>query len=149
MDPETVDTAASFRAPLDPAREGWVLEEESGFSEKIGPMWYRRADDGGVHGVRLEERHTNEFGIAFGGMLMAYLDHFMAVQVRVVAPERKVTIQLHTNFMAPARVGDWLEGRTAIARRTSSLLFTKGTITCAGEVVASAHGVWKFLKPRG
>ncbi|MGE0230746.1 MAG: PaaI family thioesterase [Flavobacteriaceae bacterium] len=149
VDPERTAKAGPACPPVTPAGGDWALEEEAGFSHRIGPMWFRRTDDGGVHGIRLEERHTNAFGMAFGGMLMAYLDHFMAVQARLIAPERKVTIQLHTNFLSPALVGDWIEGRAQIIRRTSSLLFVKGAITRDGDIVAAAHGVWKFLKPRG
>ncbi|MBX6747993.1 MAG: PaaI family thioesterase, partial [Acetobacteraceae bacterium] len=55
------------------------------------------------------------------------------------------TVQLNTQFIAPVRVGDFVEGRAEVLRTTRSVLFVRGMLTVGDRTVAHADGVWKIL----
>ena len=51
------------------------------------------------------------------------------------------TISMTFDFVAPAKIGDWVEGRCEVVRQTRSLLFTNIYLTVGEEKIlrASAH----------
>jgi acyl-coenzyme A thioesterase PaaI-like protein len=48
------------------------------------------------------------------------------------------------DFLAPARHGDWLEGRVEVHKVTRNLLFASALLEGAGEPVARASGVLRI-----
>ena len=61
---------------LAPRASGYTLYDPSDpFEDYVGPIWYRRQDDG-VHCLMpTEERHTNGGGALHGGVLLTFADY--------------------------------------------------------------------------
>ena len=49
--------------------------------------------------------------------------------------------------MRGARLGQWLEGRARIARRTVNFCFASCDLMCGGEIVLVSSGVFKVPEP--
>ncbi len=138
------------------AAEGWHCKTLPGFAGLIGPLWVRKE---GVfnEGVRKEAQawaygllatadHLNPAGVVHGGLLTALLDHGLsAIAWQALDRRACVTVQLDTHFLAPARAGQFLEVRGQLLRATSSLVFMRGELSVAGNVVATGAAVLKVL----
>ena len=48
------------------------------------------------------------------------------------------------DFVAPAKVGDWVEGRAELVRATRSLLFTNIYLTVGAEKILRASSICKI-----
>lgn len=119
------------------------------FIEANGPLYWR--DDGGylVFGIRVEPRHTNAAGTLHGGMLMTLVDMQLnsALNYQLGTGLFIPTVAITVDFIAPAVVGDWVQGRTEILRRGGSTVFTDGRIAKEdGTLLARASGIFRLPK---
>lgn len=90
----------------------------------------------------------NPVGICHGGMPMAVAD--MAVGFSALkASGRKVfppSINNNFDFLAPGKLGDWLESRIPFVKVTGSLAFANGIIHCDDNPVLRFNGICKMPK---
>ena len=95
------------------------------FVDINGPLLARYTDGKFRIGVRLEERHCNAAGICHGGMHATFADLQIAIGIVVQADVQAFlpTINLSLDYVAPGRIGDWLEGETEVIRTTRNLAF--------------------------
>lgn len=127
---------------------GFEPRHESGeFTAHIGPMYIKLEEDGTMlHGFRAESYHANRRGVVHGGMLMSLADNALGMAVwRAVENKPCATVSMNSDFLAPARVGDWVEARGVITRVTRSMVFVRGQVTSNDVPVLTATGVWKRL----
>lgn len=148
------------------AAEGWRCKTLPGFAGLIGPLWVRNegvrkeggSKEGGpkegarneaqawAYGLLATADHLNPAGVVHGGLLTALLDHGLsAIAWQALDRRACVTVQLDTHFLAPARAGQFLEVRGQLLRATSSLVFMRGELSVAGNVVATGAAVLKVL----
>ncbi len=126
--------------------EGFQPFDTTGFSTHIGPLFGRRAADGWVFGLRLAPQHMNNGGVAHGGALTAFADNCLGETVYRAAKAPCTTITLTVSFVAPGRVGDWVECAGTITRATASLVFISGRVWCEDRSLLDAQGIWKILR---
>lgn len=127
--------------------EGWERVEDEGFIDLVGPVFLRASD--GAYAFRAEQKHANLVGLVHGGMLMSVADRALGVAaMRAADGANCVTIELGVQFVGAGRLGDWIEARPEVVRRTSSLVFLRGEVVCGDRVVATASGIWKILRRR-
>jgi len=119
-----------------------------GFIGVNGPLYCRRVGGDRLHlGFRVEERHCNPMGIAHGGMLVTFADMQLPFGARYQGglPDNFLpTINLSVDFLAPAKLGAWVEGETEVLRRTKNLVFAQCTVTADGEPCLRASGIFKI-----
>jgi uncharacterized protein (TIGR00369 family) len=145
-----MNSATDVEAPtFDPAAAGWEPYSDDGFIGLIGPLWQRKAGDSYRYGFRAEPKHHNRRGVVQGGMLMTFADRSMGMTCWY-ANERQpqATVQLDVHFVDAARIGEFVEARCQVVRRTRSLVFMSGELMVGDRVVATAKGVWKTLGKR-
>src|SRR5579862_4505257 len=110
--------------------EGFApLKTAMGFTELTGPLYGKIAGDDILLGFRVELRHCNPGRVCHGGMLMNFADTFLAVGARYGAKMTAgmtPTVSLACDFVAPAPLGVWVEGKGELVKATKSLLFTQG-----------------------
>jgi uncharacterized protein (TIGR00369 family) len=94
--------------------------------------------------IELKTQHTNNRGVAHGGVVSSLLDSAMgAAVISAIPPEWWcATTGLSIQFIAGARAGTLTaEGR--VERRGRSIAFARGEARDAqGGLVATAHGTW-------
>jgi acyl-coenzyme A thioesterase PaaI-like protein len=79
-------------------------------------------------------------------MMMAVADLVGTMGGGTLAGLRKFlpTVNMTCDFVAPARVGDWVEGRPELVRVTRSLLFTNIYLTVGEEKILRASSIAKI-----
>lgn len=125
------------------------LDVPDEFIRMAGPLWAKPEDDGLRIGLPLEKRHGNPMGVAHGGLLVTVADMVMGVgsgfATGIFWPHP--TISLTSEFVRGAKLGQWLEGKARIARRTVNFCFASCDLLCGGEIVLVSSGVFKVPEP--
>lgn len=129
---------------------GWVpFAIRTGFIAVNGPLYAKKEGETLVLGMRVEERHCNPNNACHGGMLMTFADMFLPIGARYAAKMPAVflpTINLTMDYLAPAPLGTWIEGRARLLRVTRNLVFADGMITDGDTIIARTNGTFKIGK---
>jgi len=122
------------------------------FQELVLRVWARLDGDESVLGFRVEPHHCNGRKVCHGGLMMTYFDFLLPTLSRLEDHADDTftpTVSLTTNFLAPAMLGAWLEGRARTLRRTNHLVFIEGTVSDGEQAIAQATGIFKRRQPDG
>ena len=136
--------------PFDPAAHGWEPYSDEGFIGLVGPFWTRKdsGKDGTTHRFAFlaAPKHHNRRGVVQGGMLMTFADRAMGMTCWY-ANERKAqaTVHLDVHFVDAVEIGEFVEARCRVVRRTRALIFMSAELVVGERTVATANGVWKAL----
>lgn len=151
--PKTNDTMIQMPTDLPTAAAandvpaGFVeFRAKDGFIAHNGPLYARRDGTHLVMGFRVDHRHVNPRDVCHGGMLMTFADMQLPMAARFQAQLDDgffPTINLTTDFLAPAPRGAWVEGRADVLRVTRNMVFMQGLITADGQPVARINGIFK------
>jgi uncharacterized protein (TIGR00369 family) len=126
-----------------PGFEPWQAEQY--FYGTIGPMFMRYADGHINLGFRVGDKHVNAAQICHGGMLVTLVDIQMGLGANIDLGINgfTVTVNLTTDFLAAARLGQWVQGRNKVVKQTRSLIFSEGMLTVDDEPILRANAVLK------
>jgi uncharacterized protein (TIGR00369 family) len=118
------------------------------FIDGCGPLYGRRDGENFVLALRVEVRHCNPAGNCHGGMLSTLADMLLILgsTAQCASMRFMTTVSLSCDFVAPAPLHSWLEGRVQVLREARSLVFSQGVIGIDGAPVARVSGI---LKPTG
>lgn len=120
------------------------------FNSHIGNLYAKRGAKGTrdefVLGFRVHQHMCNPAGGLHGGMMMTVADLVGTMGGGTLVGLRKFlpTVSMTFDFVAPARVGDWVEGRAEVVRQTRSLLFTDISLTVGEERFLRASQIAKI-----
>jgi uncharacterized protein (TIGR00369 family) len=123
------------------------LKLSMGFLEAAGPLYGKWADERLVLGFRVEFRHCNPGSVAHGGMLATFADMLLPIASRFQSKTEMgflPTVNLTCDYLAPAPLGSWVEGRAEPVKTTKNLLFAQGLATADGQPVLRANGIFKI-----
>jgi acyl-coenzyme A thioesterase PaaI-like protein len=134
--------------------EGFKRIEFSGgdvFNRHIGPLYVKGRGDDFVMGVRVAPYLCNPAGGLHGGMMMTVLDLVAGVGSSMQAGLAKFlpTVSMTFDFVAPGKLGDWLEGRNKIVRVTRSLVFTTVMLESADGPICRGSAILKIPSGEG
>jgi uncharacterized protein (TIGR00369 family) len=115
------------------------------FTLQFGPLQRKRQEDGWAYAMRVDSRHRNEAGLMHGGALTAFIDEAVGTIVAEKAGRPHVTVQLSASFLHPVQVGDLVELACEIVKVTRSMAFVEVRLTVLGEIVATAHLIFKAM----
>lgn len=125
-----------------------LLDTGAGFNILFGPVFGRLIDGRPVLGFRVSNRHINPHKTCHGGVIatfadfQAYVAHHDAGLINIVTP----TINMTVDFLSPAVLGDWLETRTELVRRTQTMIFSQTLATVDGRPVFRSNSIFKIGK---
>jgi uncharacterized protein (TIGR00369 family) len=128
---------------------------ERTFNSHIGTLYAKRGQKGTrdefVLGFRVHDHMCNPAGGLHGGMMMTVSDLVGTMGGGTLLGLRKFlpTVSMTFDFVAPAKVGDWVEGRCEVVRQTRSLLFTSIYLTVGEEKILRASQVAKIPSGEG
>ena len=116
------------------------------FELHVGPVFERGEKGARTFALLIDARHVNMRGVIHGGMLMTFADASLGQAAWDACDHANcVTLNMQTQFLAPAKAGDLVEVTPVLTRRTRSLIFLRGDFTVGGEAIFSASSVWKIL----
>ena len=116
------------------------------FMDLTGPLHGKIEDDRLLLGFRVEHRHCNPIGVCHGGMLATFADMMLGVGCSFQADLGRFlpTVNLTADFLGPAPLGAWVEGRVEVLRTTRNLVFGQCLVTADGNPALRASGILKI-----
>ena len=122
-------------------------ETNQGFMKYLGGLDLKRINDTEYEfSLEVKEMHLNTGKIAHGGFLSTIADTGMGTAAHQVAGDRRcVTINLDVKFITAAQLGEKLNGKVKILKKTRTLVFINCEISNAKDIIVSASGTWKIL----
>jgi acyl-coenzyme A thioesterase PaaI-like protein len=140
------DKSPAEPAHFDPAAAGWEPYGDEGFIGLVGPFWTRPSGDSYLYAFMAEPKHHNRRGVVQGGMLMTFADRSMGMTCWYANGKRpQATVQLDVHFVGAVEIGEFVEAKCKVVRRTRSLVFMNAELVVGERVVATANGIWKTL----
>jgi uncharacterized protein (TIGR00369 family) len=118
-----------------------------GFLESNGPLYARWAEGRLTLGFRVGLRHCNPGNVCHGGMLATFADMLLPIASRLQSATEMgflPTVNLVCDFLAPAPLGAWVEGRADAVTITRNLLFAQGLATADGAACLRTSGIFKI-----
>ncbi|HVZ69758.1 MAG TPA: PaaI family thioesterase [Rhizomicrobium sp.] len=116
------------------------------FEIYLGPIYETGEKPNRRFALLADERHVNRRDVIHGGMMMTYADATLGALAADLSEGRvAVTLNMQSQFLAPAPLGKIVEVKPELTRRTRSMLFIRGDFTVDGEIVMTASSVWKLL----
>ena len=125
-----------------------------GFIGPIGPWCMRRNGDSYLYAFLASYRRRrsssssgeraahNRRGVVQGGMLMIFADRSMGMTCWYANEcQPQATVQLDMHFIDAVAVGEFVEAKCKVVRRTRSLVFMSAELVVGDRVVAAANGV--------
>lgn len=111
------------------------------------PLFSRRVDDTVQIGVRLAPAHANSRGMAHGGLISALADNAMGLScgLGMDAAGGLVTVNLALDFLAPARIGQWLQVEPVVVKRGRGLCFASALVTADGKPCARGSATFQVV----
>src|SRR6202166_2751900 len=126
---------------------GWTIVETSGFLSLVGPLWQRVVNGEHEYAIEAQDKHHNRRGLVQGGVLMTFADRSCGMTARFVSGRPTLaTVQMDTQFVDSAKIGEILISKPRVVRATRSLIFMATELTAGHRCVATASGVFKVLK---
>ena len=121
---------------------GWALDPDSGFVGHVGGIWRRELDGQTQLAFIARDIHANRIGVVHGGMLMTFTDRALGMTVRLTTGAvRGATVSLTHQFLAPVRLGEFVEISPQVTKATSRLVFMSGTAFVGDAPVIAVQGV--------
>lgn len=154
---DTVEQQVDIRLqrPSEPPEgQNWeLLDNCSPFTGSVGPLFMRRdgleAGEPMRFGFRVQSRHCNLRQTCHGGMIATFLDVVLARGL--IAHQgyfsTMPTISMSVDYLAAARLGDWIESRVRVLKATRNLYFVEATCVGPEGAVVRANGIYKRMPP--
>ncbi|MEG6520616.1 PaaI family thioesterase [Desulfotomaculum sp. 1211_IL3151] len=89
--------------------------------------------------------HLNPHGTLHGGVMATMADIAMGVAVRTLG-KVGMTINLNTNFIATALLGERVIARGKVVHDGNSIASVECTVSRGEDILARSTGVWYLLK---
>ncbi|CAN5290720.1 PaaI family thioesterase [soil metagenome] len=113
------------------------------------PIYADIREDRWLLAVEVREPHTNTRGNPHGGLLAALADNAMGLSCGVLLTKLKipsnglVTVSLGLDYLAAAKLGQWLVFDTNFIKPGKSLCYAEATVSADGKPVARARATFK------
>ena len=142
---------------ISPVPEGFQLHTMSATAEKfltlLGPWYYKNHvhDDGHhekIFGILIEDKHTNIWGSAHGGMLISMADSALGYNLSRATdpPQKLVTVHLNSDFIASPKPGDWVHTEIKIHKIGAKMSFADCYLKVGDKLILRTSGVFTMLQ---
>lgn len=117
-----------------------------GYTDSLQPIFRRIAQESASFGLVVEAHHGNMMGICHGGVLMTLADIAAATGVNLArgVTAGSPTIHLSIDYIAAARMGQWIQADVEQVSTKRRFGFCSGAIYNHAGVVARFNGTFYF-----
>src|SRR6516225_4437807 len=111
------------------------------------PLFSRRCDQIVQLGVWLRNAHCNSRGFVHGGIIAALADNAMGISCVLTnqAATSAVTVSLSIDYVATAKIGQWLQIEPRVVKAGSTLGFVDALISADKAIIARASATFRML----
>lgn len=142
-DPAAAAAQASVPAGFEPLAAGGP------YFRALGPIHMRpyAGRPGAVIALRVAESHLNVQGFTHGGMLATLADGALGINIALARGRGggQVTVSLSVDYLASARVGDWLEAHVTVTRMGRRLAYASCDLRVGERQVLRSSAVFAFV----
>jgi len=128
--------------------EGWTEVGDDGFIDLVGPFFHRKVEHAHQYAVVAQTKHRNLRGVVQGGMLMTFADRTMGLAAYQAVKQGVVTIQMDSQFIDTAKIGELLVSQPRMVRGTRSVVFMSTEVKAGERCIILANAVFKIVRPR-
>ena len=101
-------------------------------------------------GLLADQRHANEYDWVHGGVMMMLADAALCMNSRWHdLNEGSITVSATNNFVKGAKIGEFLQTRSHVVRRTRQFSFVNCEVVVGERVCMTATGIIKRMLPEG
>lgn len=93
-------------------------------------------------GFRIEQRNCNMLGTAHGGIVAAIMDIALGRNAWAAADRASPTISMTVDFVRAVQIGEWMESRARVIRKSRRFIFCDGVLLGDKGIVARGNGVF-------
>lgn len=120
---------------------------------------YSRVDDTGVCiGLIIADAHCNSRSFLHGGVIASLADNAMGLSFVQIARQASsevsqaisgaVTVNLSIDYVAAAKLGQWMQINPRVVRVGGSLGFVDAIVTADGNPIARANATFRLLQEK-
>jgi len=111
------------------------------------PLYERMTPDAVILGLWLRQAHTNRRGLIHGGVIAALADKAMGHSCgrKMRGLHSLVTVSLSLDYIATAKIGQWLTVESDVIRTGKTLCFTQCLVKADGEVIARGNASFRVV----
>lgn len=119
------------------------IDARGRYEQAFGPVYLNRSRS--QIAFRVEENNMNAFGACHGGAMSTFADmQLLAVKPAPgVGGDHTPTISLSIDYLAPARLHDWVISSVIIVKVTRTMLFTQALISVRDEIIARSTAIYR------
>ena len=120
---------------------------KSDFTNPWEPIYSRVLPDRIQLGLLADAPHTNSRGFVHGGLITALADNAMGLSCGTLLEgiSGLVTVNLGTDFLSTARIGQWILFDTEVIKTGRTLCFARCLVTADGKPVARCNGTFSVI----
>lgn len=121
---------------------------KSGLTDPWEPLYSRRTGQALHIGLWTGPAHANSRGFVHGALITALADNAMGLSCALYSekPGSMVTVSLSVDFLATARMDEWLEIRPAVLKLGGVLSFCAATVHSGDRLCARANATFRALQ---
>lgn len=120
----------------------------SGLTKPWEPLYAKVTDQAFILALRAGEAHANGRGFVHGGLIASLADNAMGLSCGLQMPNLAglVTVSLSVDYLASARLGQWIEFTTNFVKPGKTLAVAQMLVTADGTPVARANATFSVLR---
>ena len=133
-----------------PVPDGYTRHtRRSGLTEPWEPIFAKVTDAVFLLGIRAAAPHANSRGLVHGGLMTALADNAMGLScgLKLVGGTRLLTVSLTIDFLASAKLGQWVEVDTTYVKTGKRLCFAQAFVRADGTPCARASATFSVVPP--
>ena len=120
---------------------------KSGMTDPWEPLYSRNTGDAIFLGLRAGPAHANSRGFVHGALITALADNAKGLScgLKLEGATGLVTVGVSVDFIATARLGQWLEIRPVVLKSGRNLSFCAATVHASDTLCARANATFRAL----
>lgn len=117
------------------------------FMEYNGPFYMKKTENGFVFGMSVQAKHCNSRNNVNGGIIATFADIALGYSIMLAAdpPLEIVTVNLTTDFIDGAKLGEWLESDVIFSKIGKKLAFADAHIHVNDRLIAKSKGIFSII----